>query len=218
MKDGCSCATLPRMPSPTPLPGESPFRALGVIYTGARDYYEAGAVPGGYATVCRQIVDPALRTFAEQPFVYAGLYDALPIAAISQAAAMAAGLTHKEMAVRNARWLAERDISRVFRFLLQSSKPSQVALRLPKVSLRFFQFGTTEASLVDDCTVEARQTQVPTSLALWMIWSVEGFAPVALEMAGAKNVRVLMAGAPQPDGHVNGLETSTLRWRIRWSI
>jgi hypothetical protein len=198
-------------------PGESPFKALGVVYTGARDYYETGAVPGGYAAVLPHIVDPALRKFAEQPFVYAGFYDALPIVGISQAAAMAAGLTHKELAVRNARWLAERDIGRVFRFLLQSLSPPQVALRLPKASMRFFQFGTAEASLIDDCMVEAKQTQVPTALALWMIWSVEGFAPVALEMAGATNVRVLMAGAPQRDGEVDGFETSTLLWRIRWS-
>jgi hypothetical protein len=101
--------------------------------------------------------------------------------------------------------------------LLRVASPAQVAMRLPRAALHYFNFGAAEGCLVDSSTLEVKQSGIPTPLALWMVWAVEGFAAVALALAGAKSPKVLMMGSTIRDGERDGIETSTLSWRIRWS-
>ena len=196
--------------------GKSPFLAKGAVYAGAHDYYEEH-VPGGFAAVCAALDDAALRAFVSQPFLTRSSYDVLPIIPLSRVAAGVAGLAHRDLVVGNARWLAERDIGGVLRVLLRLASPAQVAQRLPRATLHYFNFGAAEGRLVDRTTLDVKQTGIPTPLALWMVWAVDGFATVALELAGARSPKILMMGSAVRDGEKDGLETSTLSWRIRWS-
>lgn len=49
-----------------------------------------------------------------------------------------------------------------------------------------------------------------------MVWAVEGFAPVALELAGARDVRVASKGDLVGDGNRGGHETVSLKFTIGW--
>lgn len=186
---------VPSFPA-TPLPfavGQSPFRARGLLYQGARDFYET-IVPGGAAAV-RGMLDPELGAFFAQMFTPSLLFDALPIVAISAGVARALKQPHYDLVRQNARWLAERDIRGVHRLLLGVLSPSTVAQRLPRAALRYFDFGKAEAAMVGDKTCDARQYEIPAYLAAWFVAAVEGFVPVALQKAGGKMPRVRSTGA-----------------------
>src|SRR6476659_1818654 len=115
-----------RLPWPA---GQSPFRSRGLLYQGARDFYEL-AVPGGSRAVEAALpVDVA--AFFRQMFTPSLMFDALPIVTVSAVAAKLAGKPHLEMVRDNARWLAERDIRGIHKLLLGVLSPATVAVRLP---------------------------------------------------------------------------------------
>lgn len=189
-----------RLPLPsypvTPLPfpvGTSPFRARGLLYQGAVDFWDA-IFPGGIAAV-RRVLEPELATFFSQMFIPSLAFDAMPIVPLSAAVAQALGKPHYELVRDNARWLAERDLRGVHRLLLGVLSPSTVATRLPKAALRYFEFGSAEATMAGDKRCDARQHDIPAFLAAWFAACVEGFVPVALRKAGATKVNAVATGA-----------------------
>jgi len=110
------------------LPGQGPFHAKGLVYRGARSFYDL-KVPGGAAAL-RDHLSPALATFFyEERFVPGSWYDILPIVPISEVAAGLWGVTHAQLVRENAAWVARRDIHGVYRFLLKLASPSIVAQR-----------------------------------------------------------------------------------------
>jgi hypothetical protein len=197
-------------------PGKSPFLVKGLVYNGAKDYYE-GHVRGGLQAVFDQISSEPLRAFFEQRFLPSVKYDILPILPISHAAAQAQGIPQEQLVVDNARYLADQHINGIYKVLLKLSSPKRVASMLPRASIQYFDFGTARGQLLDNQTLRAIQTGVPSELASWMVWVVDGFAEVALVMAGASNVKVSLKDNPVKDGVVEGYETSALKWEIRWN-
>lgn len=196
---------------------ESAFKTKGLVFIGAWDYYQK-VIPGGAKAVCAKLQDDEIRKFFEQHF-YIGLkYDVFPIVPISQAAAGLANLSHRELVMGNAKWVAHRDAKGVYRFVLKLSSVKLVAQMLPWVSLQYFNFGSTTGSvLADDKTLDAVQHGIPKYLASWMTWAVEGFAPVVLEIAGAKNVVVSIADQQEDEGLLNGIPICRISWRITWT-
>lgn len=192
----------------------SPFHAKGLVYQGARDYFER-QVPGGAAAVARSLAPPLARFFTEQPFVAGGWYDVMPIVAISAAAASVAGLSHATLVRQNAAWLAHRDVNGVYRALLRVARPEAVAARLPRASMQYFNFGSAEGEQVGAGHYESTRTGIPQGLASWMTWCVEGFTPVALGYAGARNVTVEALPA-FGDGDVLGHRTTRVTFHIHW--
>jgi hypothetical protein len=191
-----------------------PFRARGLLYQGARDFYDA-VIPGGFATVTASITDIALRSFCAQSFVAGGLYDVMPIIPLATAAARVRGVTFPSQVRDNARWLAERDLNRVFRALVSLATPEMLALRLPRISMRYFDFGRADGKMTRDKLLESHRIGVPASLAQWFVLVTEGFVPYALGLTGAKNVRV-RTGPPRPDGAEHGVPVVRLRFEISW--
>ena len=126
-----------------PLPRPKAFRAKGLVYLGAREYYNE-VVPGGAAAVRAAIADTgdrALSAFFEQHFVASGWYDILPVATISAFAARLRGIPHAQQVRENSAWLAKRDLRGVYRILVSMSSVAMVAMRLPRLSMRYFDFG-----------------------------------------------------------------------------
>ena len=196
--------------------GMSPFNTKGLVYVGAKDYYQAH-VPGGLPAVCQAIEDPDLRAFFQQEFVSHRKYDILPLVPISAAAAAAVGVSSSELVRANARWLAERDIHGIYSIFLKLSSPRLVAPMLPKASLQYFSFGTAKGEMEDSHCLLAYQSGLPVLLAPWMMWAVSGFAPVALEMAGAKQVTVRQHGGLTDERTFHGHPICKLTWRIQWA-
>jgi hypothetical protein len=194
--------------------GKSPFSGKGLVYAGAREFYDE-IIEGGSAAVSARL-DGALRAFTEQHFLASGWYDILPILAFSEAAARMAGLTHRELVKRNAAWMARRDLTGVYRLMVQIASPQTVAMRLGRLSMRYFDFGTVESEATRDGVVESRRSGIPEIMARWFVWAAEGFIPVAMQTAGAKDVRV-SCDPPRPEGTAHGVPTVHLRFAIAWA-
>lgn len=194
-------------------PSSPPFRAKGRVYLHTQAYCDEH-VKGGWSAVQDQLLDPRLRAFTEQLFLASAWYDVLPIVPISEAASRAAGASHREMLIESARWTARRDMRAIHKILLSLASVEQVAMRLPRVALQYFDFGETDARVIEPCAMAMSQRGIPMEISRWMVWVVEGFAPVVLEQAGAKNVRLKLA-KPIARDPKNG--TCAIEWEVRWS-
>jgi F0F1-type ATP synthase membrane subunit c/vacuolar-type H+-ATPase subunit K len=183
------------------------------VYEGARSYYEH-ILPGGAAAVA-QALDTETRAFFEQIFLGTAMYEILPILPISEAAARLMDLPHLEFVRRNSVWLAEHDLRGVYALFIRALPPETVALRLPKLALKYFDFGHTETRMESDRLCVGEMQGIPVVLAAWMQACIQGYVPTALSIAGAKNPRVRMLettgrASERPEG------TTTLRIEIRW--
>jgi hypothetical protein len=170
--------------------GTSPFHIKGVAYLGHTAYAD-GFIPGGAQAVADAFHDPALRAFFRQPFLAASWYDALPIVPVWHVCARLLGLNDHDFLRVRTQHQAERDIGGVYRFLLKLASAEAVALRVPWVVQRYFDFGTTEASVVAPGLVRAVVSGVPAILVPWLRVVSETYLRVALELAGAKTVQIL---------------------------
>jgi hypothetical protein len=199
-------------------PGASPFHAKGLVFTGARDFYDA-TVPGGMAALLKGIEstgDTPLAEFLRKPFLASGWYDILPILAMSATAARLRQMQHAQLVRENAAWLAERDLRGVYRMVLAILSIEAVATRLGKLSMQYFDFGSAETRKIGDRTVESVRSGIPAQLASWFIFAADGFVPVALRMAGAKTVSI-RHGHPRPDAAVQGCPAVQIRFELEWT-
>ena len=191
--------------------GNAGFKTKGLVYLAAKEYY-GKVVPGGLAAF-EAALSPELRTFFLSNFIASGWWDVLPIVPLSAVAAKLCGISQRELVIANARHTAERDISGVYRLLLKVASPSLVAGRLPRISMQYFSFGESSGAQVAPGEFRAEQRGVPIALQDWLIWAVEGFAPVALSAAGAKSVSVTR---DRVRAELGG-ETVAIGWTLRWN-
>jgi hypothetical protein len=198
----------------THAPGMGPFHVKGVVFTAGREFYER-RVPGGYAAVQRELGDAALVTFVNQTFLSGGWYDAAPAHAVTVAAARACGVPYAQLVREGAAAQAERDLHGIYKLIVSMASPEMVATRLPALSTRYFDFGEADGKLIEDRTLETFRWGIPMPFVEWFMHSVVGFAPVALTLAGAKNVHV-RCGAPVREGESHGVPTARVRFEVSW--
>jgi len=191
----------------------APFKAKGLVYLGAHDFY-AERVPGGWQAVVAQL-EPEAAPFFEQRFLTGGWYDVMPILTLSRAAAHAASSPWPRIVHQNAVWMAERDLRGIYRVIVSIASVERVVERLPELSLRYFDFGDAAGKMVDDKVFEADRYGIPEPLAEWFSIVTSGFVPVALGLAGAQNVRVRTLGN-DPDGEAHGVPLVRSRYHITW--
>jgi hypothetical protein len=191
----------------------APFNAKGLVYLGALDFY-AERVPGGWEAVVAQI-DPKAAPFFEQRFLTGGWYDVMPILTASRAAARVAHSPWPRLVRQNAVWLANRDLRGIYKVVVSIASVESVVQRLPELSLRYFDFGDAAGKMVDDKVFEADRYGIPEPLVEWFSIVTSGFVPVALGIAGAKNVRVRNVGH-DPDGEAHGVALVRSRYHITW--
>ncbi len=196
-----------------PAPGMSRFRVKGHVWRGALDYY-AMRVPGGGDALLRAL-PPALRGFCGQPFLAGALYDALPIAQVSDIAARLCGVERASILRDRARWQAMRDLRGIYRALLVFTSPRSVALRLGRMAIQYFDFGSVQASMTAPTTCEIVERGVPAPLAPCMAPIAEGWATLALSWAGAYGAE-LQADPPLLEGRQQGMEIYVIRIRLSW--
>jgi hypothetical protein len=194
-------------------PGESPFLAKGIVFLTARGFYEQ-RVPGGIAAVHEKISDPATVTFLQQRFLTGGWYDLLPILTASAAAARVCQMSTLELVRETAKWQAEHDLTGIYRMVLAIASPAAVAQRLPSLSKQYFNFGEADGRMVEEQAFESNRWGIPAPLEGWFATVTAGYVPVALEKAGARNVRVRWDSAP--DAKLHGVPTVRIKFDIRW--
>ena len=169
------------------------FNAKGLVFQGALAFYDQ-TIAGGGAAVLEAVstMQPSvgLRAFLGQSFVAGGWYDVMPILPLSVAAAHVAGVAHQRLIRDNAAWMARRDLNGVYKAVVRLASVEMVAKRLPALSLRYFDFGGTGETTSTAKSMTAVRTGIPQRLGDWFMHCTEGFVPVALALAGAKDVRV----------------------------
>jgi hypothetical protein len=196
------------------LPGEGPFRAKGTLYKGLVASTDARC-PGGYSAVLEGIDDERLKHFLMQNFLAASWYDVMPLLAFSKMAAQVANVPHSKYARDGARFTANRDIHGVHRFFLKLASPKLVADRLPRLMLQYFDFGRVEGGAIGPRSYEMFAREIPEPVAQWLMLMIEGFVPVALQLAGAKSV-VAKIDTPEPNGSAKGVALVSTRLHLTW--
>jgi hypothetical protein len=211
---------------PAPFPSEpgqqaaAPFRTKGLVFQGACDFYDR-FIPGGTRAVIASAARsnpslPGLERSLSQSFVAGGWYDVLPILPMSRAAAFLGGLTHLRLLRDNAAWLARRDLHGVYKVVLQLASVEMVAMRLPRLSMRYFDFGSSSGKMSGPKQMTSQRTGIPRSMGDWFVHCTEGFVPVALTLAGAQDVRVRCVTAPTP-ARRGGQELVDITVELSWS-
>ena len=193
---------------------ESPFHCKGLVYQGARDFYQE-SVPGGVEAVGSHLPRPELAMLLRDRTLAGSWYDVAPIVGISRLAARLSGVPHPRFVRENAAWMAKRDLDGVYRFLLRVTSPDIAIDRLTRLSMQYFDFGGCDGERLGQGRFISRRTGIPEPLAPWMAWAVEGFVPVVLAAAGAKEVRV-RSSSPTVEGDVLGTRTVGLAFEISW--
>lgn len=194
--------------------GASPFRCKGVLYLGSFEYFDR-YLSGGRRAVLDSLEDPELARFYGQPFLAGSWYDTFPAIPMQHASARLARQPVSDFVKRLARWQAERDVHGVYRVLLQLAAADMIVERVPLLATRYFDFVKIEQQKLGPRDYDAVITGVPAALATLYMSVTEPFLSVAMETAGARNVRFLWA-APEPHGKRGGVEIVRLRRRLGW--
>jgi hypothetical protein len=167
--------------------GESPYKVKGHVYEGLFESTEKRC-PGGVAAVLPRLADPGLQTFFRQRFLAASTYDLLPLLEFGREASHLAGVPYATYVRGGARMKAEKDVHGLYRTMLRLATPGLVVGRLPRVMMQYMTFGVAAGRMLDDKTYEILVRGVPEPVRAWLTAAAEGFIPLVLETAGAKNV------------------------------
>ncbi len=200
---------------PMPLPvGTGPFHVKGVLYLGTQKYFNT-QVEGGLARLAATLDDPQVRDFIQQKFLPSSWYDVLPVAPLIRAEAEVSKQAVATYLRQRARFQAQDDISGVYRWLLKLASPETIALKLPRLLTQIFDFGESRAEKVGENRVRIALEGFPALLGEWYTHAFEVYAKTALELAGAKNVSLLMKTQAEDAGG-GRVPLVTLGGDIRW--
>jgi len=193
--------------------GTSPFRIKGVAYQGHVDY-ATRYIPGGERAVIEGFRDPALRSFFDQRFLAASWYDVLPIVPVWHVSARLLQQNPTDFLKERTRHQALRDIHGVYRFILKLASAESIALRGPRIIQQYFDFGTTEATVLRRGLVRVIVSGIPALLAPWLRVVGETFVLVALELAGVKFAQIRRVPV-EPGGEAHGVPLAAVGFEIQ---
>ena len=196
-----------------PAAGEAvPFRVKGNVYTGTKAFFEQ-KVAGGLDALYEAIRDPALATFIQQKFLPVAWYDVLPAVPLVRAEARAMGLTVRRYLQLRSSYQAEKDLSGVYRFLLRVAGTENVALRLPRLFTQIFDFGSSDAILVEPGHVRGFVRDFPAVLYEWFSTSLDVYAATALRVTG---VEAMVTSRRIEPTIPNAVPFASLQLDLRW--
>jgi len=194
--------------------GDGPFKVKGTAYRGLQESFDA-RVPGGMAAVVAKMNRPEVRAFFSQPFLPGSTYDLFPLLEASQVAARIQGTPWPAFVREGSRLQAERDLNGVYRTLLRLASPGLVVERLPRILRQYMAFADVAGEIVGEGRFEAVATGIPAPATPWMLAMAEGFVPVLMKVAGAKEVAVIVHPR-EPQGTELGVPIETARFSISW--
>jgi hypothetical protein len=198
-----------------PPPGEGPFRIKGTGYV-FHDQWVERFLPGGREAQLEVLGELGAHPFYRQSFMAGTMYDLFPLVALGYACAALRGEQLPAFVRMRARYQAERDLQHIRKWLVKMASPSMVARRFPSILTSYFDFGSAEHADLPDGT-RGIISGVPLVLAPWMIATCVGFAEHALEVNGAKGIRVESKHVARPD-RVSGFAMTDLHFEFRWQV
>ena len=194
-------------------PGQSPYRVKGLVYRNTLADIDAAT----REKILDDIEDAAMRAFFRQPFLAGTMVDVLPHAYLLSRVAQELGTTPSRYAAERAAAQARDQLSGVYRFLLKLARPGTVGRFLPKVTEKYFDFGTVSVEGPKGGPLTALRSGVPLAIAKWYVAVSNPFVEEAMELAGAVDpshrVRQLTWDAPD----ARGLPRVTIHYAVRWS-
>jgi hypothetical protein len=203
-------------PSSRPAPSPTiPYRVKGNIYLGTQAFFEH-KVPGGLELLYSAIRDPELLAFIQQRFLAVAWYDVLPAVPLIRAEARALGLTVRRYLTLRSAYQAERDLTGIYRFLLKVAGTEMVALKLPQLFVQIFDFGASDARVIEAGHVRGYVRDFPSSLSEWFSISIETYAMTALRLTGANEGSV--ASRRVDSAATGSVPLSSLQLDLRWKV
>lgn len=184
--------------------GEGPFQIKGNAYRGHMSYVER-FVPGGLAAQAEALRSISadqgehLAAYFEQRFLVSAWYDVYPLAIAGAACAKLTGEDFHGFVYKRTCVQAREDIGGIHRFLLRFVSARQIAVRLPGLMSRYFNFYEVESRALDAHTLRTRFSGMPLPLLPWLQAVMEAYIVTVLELAGSPNaeaegIQVQLAG------------------------
>jgi hypothetical protein len=196
--------------------GESPFRVRGLMYAGHLERIQKN-VPDGLSTVCAAIGIKDVEVFLRETiFLATASYDIEPMMHIMRVVAQ---LNHTPLDkfIRNGSHIAaEKNIAGTYRAQLRSTSTEDMATRLPRMFVRYFEPCRIETLSVQSNATELRMGNLPTSAMGFYVWTTEGFVAGALAAVGARDVHFNWISQAS-DGELEGVALQSIGCRVTWT-
>jgi len=180
--------------------GEAPFRIKGNAYRGHLDFVEKH-LSGGLAAQAEAFRTlssehgEAWAEYFEQTFMSSAWYDTYPLAVAGIACGLVEGESFLEFAYRRACVQARQDIRGIYKWLLKFVSAKQIALRVPGLVGRYFDFGRVECSAEDAITIRTDFSGVPSALWPWVAQLVSAYITTVIEITGKEAPSVVITEA-----------------------
>ena len=196
-------------------PGESPFSVKGVMYRETVSFFDR-EFEGGFQAYRAQMKDPALREFMGQSFLASSLYDVMPVVALIHEEARALAMSPAEYLESRTEWQATRDSAGVYAAFLKFVSPMSIARRLPNLIVQILDFPEFTVTERESNAVAGQFSNVPATLAPWLVQVVEIYCRVIVGRTGGKDV-ALSLSASREEGRRLGIRMVGFEGRVTWS-
>jgi hypothetical protein len=201
-------------------PGSGPFLVRGLAYVTALQWVDK-RLDGGRAALVHALggtADPS-AAYLDQIFVVTGEYDLSPLLRLYVAASALEAVPVGRFIDTRARHSAASDTQGMWKSMLKQSTPEAMAQRLYFAFNRYFPGANAKTVEVAPTDEGGRFVGELSGLASCMdglyVRSTEGFVGAALEIAGARDVRMEWAD-PAPEGEVQGIVTERVAFTATW--
>ena len=182
---------------------------------GTQAFFEQ-KIPGGLELLHRSIQDPQLLAFIQQKFLPVAWYDVLPAVPLIRAEARALGLTPRRYLTLRSAYQAERDLTGVYRFLIKVAGAENVAVRLPRLFTQIFDFGASDASVLEPGHVRGFVRGFPAVLYEWFSIALEAYATTALRLTGVPEGTCVSRRLDSPEE--GAVPLASLQLDLRWKV
>ncbi len=201
--DGLPCA-----------PGLSPFHVKGMAYRGLLQFVSK-RLPGGMDALLANLDDVRLHGFLKKQFLAASRYDILPMLPLHAAMARMVGVPIDVFARERAVSQARYDGETVYRRMVEGATLVDVATRLPRIGMQYYDFGTCDGWLVEPGHVVLRRTGVPAYVMRWYAPLQASYFEELVRVLGASFVDTRCL-TPEAEGTRSGFEVVTYETELRW--
>jgi hypothetical protein len=190
------------------------FQVKGIAYRGLLLSLQ-DRIEGTVERFLSELADEGLRKFFEQTFLASVWYDVYPLHRATPAATRAIGLTEAEGLRQLTRTNAERDVSGVYRTLLQVSSPEQLGARLQRLNSTLFDFGTINIQREAPRCIDCIASGVPIVIAEWYGCMLSEYVKQALRLTHILNPSCRVGVSP-PTGQERGSPVARIQLEWTW--
>jgi hypothetical protein len=171
-------------------------------------------VPGGMDTLVAMLAERDLRDFVKQPFLASARYDILPLVPLCAAVARILGVQLDGFVRSTTRKQAQYDARTVYKRIFDTESIADLSERFARFNENYYDFGRYESALTAPGRLMITHAEIPAYLRPWHLPMHVAYAEAAMEIAGAKEIKVL-SSVVTPAGARAGFPLITSRTELR---